>query len=146
MAVIAEAVADNNGAANYSLAVAVGHGITGITGSADAYRFAQIKGTGLTALQPDTGNGNRVSVIYTIGDLGVPLGTAEDADADTGQLAVNQILVCIQLNGCLLACLKNNLVGVNFMGVTLKVIGIEAHLDVLGPVAALVSICISSTT
>ena len=61
---------------------------------------------------------------------------AEDADADTGQLAVGQILVCFQLNNGFLASLENNLIGINFMGVALEVIGIETHLDVLGPIAA----------
>ena len=77
-----------------------------------------------------------MSVINAVRDLGIPLRSTEDADTDAIQLAVNQILFCIQLDCLLFACLKDNFIGINLMGVALEVIGIETHLNIIGPVAA----------
>ena len=138
MTVVAEAIGNfQNTVGKGCHTGAVGYGIAGITGAADTYGFAQIVCLSLLACQTDIRNGNGVSVGgVAIGQLCIPGGAAEDADTDAGQLSVNQILFRIQLDCLLLACLENNLVGINLVGIALEVIGIEAHLNVVCPVTA----------
>ena len=138
MAVVTEAVGDLINTIRKSTHTgAVGDRIAGIAGTADTYRFAQIVCLFLYAFQLDTGNGDGMSVRrIAIRELCIPGRTAEDADTDAGKLTVNQILFCIQLDCLLFACLKDNFIGINLMGVALEVIGIETHLNIIGPVAA----------
>ena len=136
VAVVAESVGDLVDTVNECAhAGAVGCGVAGVGCATGHCRLAQIVSYGLAAGQLDAGDGNRVSVINAIGNLGVPLRTAEDADTDAGELAVNQIVFSVQLDSLLFASLENNLVGIGFVGVALEAVRIEADLNIVCPIA-----------
>ena len=137
MGIVAEAVRDHDCAIGKGcLTGIIGFGITGVLGAAEHFKTTQVKSLVLSALQTDIGEGNGVSVGgIAVRQLCIPGRAAKDAKTDTGQLAVHQILFCIQLYGCLLACFENDLVSEIVVGIALKIVGIEAHLDVVYPVA-----------
>ena len=138
VAIIAETVADDDGAIhNGCLTGTIGCRIAGILRTADTFGITQLNSHIQRALQTDTGNGNRVPVGgIAIRQCCIPGGAAEDTQADAGQLAINQILLCIQPDTYLLTCLDSHLVCEDFMGVAFKVVGVEPHLNVTEPVAA----------
>ena len=124
VAVITEAIGDHDRTANGGFAGAVGIGIAGIAALCP-YRLAQIKCLCTLTFQFYAGNGQAMSVISAITQLGVPLRTAKDSTANAVKCTVYQIFAQIQLYSCLCACKNCDLIRVR-IDIPCKIIGEEA--------------------